>query len=136
MAVTKKKTAAKKKPVAKKKGWKPSANVAGGKSYSQVAREVLTRTNGNRAKATAKLKELGCTCASQIAWKMAKGLGFVDGGGQKKSTAKKPAAKKKSVAKKSTVKKKLKSKQKPVEDEYDEVDEDELDGIVDEEEDF
>jgi len=65
-----------KKKVVKKAGWRPSANVAGGKSYSAVAREILKKTRGNCAKATMKLKELGCTCAAQIVSKMAIALEF------------------------------------------------------------
>jgi len=135
-----KKNPAKKSP-AKKKGWRPSANVAGGKSYSQVAREILERTNGNRTKATAKLKELGCGCAAQIVWKMAKALGYVAGDkvqkktGVKKATTtrEKPPAKKKSSVKKATKKASPtpKKKSKAIKDE-DEL-EDEFEGEFEEE---
>ena len=135
-----KKNPAKKSP-AKKKGWRPSANVAGGKSYSQVAREILERTNGNRTKATAKLKELGCGCAAQIVWKMAKALGYVAGDkvqkktGVKKATTtrKKPPSGKKSSVKKATKKASPapKKKSKVIKDE-DEL-EDEFEGEFEEE---
>lgn len=102
-------------------GWKPSANVAGGKSYSQVAREVLSKTNGNRAKATAKLRELGCSSAPQVVAKMAVKLGYgtVEKGSQKKTVLKKKAtpAKKASKNKKANKKTKVKKATKKSEPE-------------------
>jgi len=100
-------------------GWRPSANVAGGKSYSEVAREILKKTHGNRAKATMKLKELGCTCAAQIVSKMAIALDYPAAERsekksvvKKKSVTKKPVPKKKTAPKKAASKKKTKSSKK------------------------
>ncbi len=117
--VVKKKAVIKEKPVAKKKavGYRPSANVAGGKSYSQVAREVLAKTKGDRKKATVKLKELGCSSAAQVVAKMAikEGYGTVgkpDKPVAKKSTAKPKVTTKKTTAKKPVVKPKATAKKK------------------------
>jgi len=123
---------AKKKSAPKKgKGFRPSANVAGGKSYSKVAREVLEKT-GDRAKATKKLKELGCSSAAAVVSKMAIKLGVptTNEGKKGKPAAKKSVAKKKAVVKKSQpkVKPKVKGKaskktkkEKPKEVELEEV---------------
>jgi len=110
-----------KKKAKKLKGFRPSANVAGGKSYSKVAYEVLEKT-GNRAKAIKKLKELGCSSAAAVVSKMGIKLGLFETRGEKESKTvtkekpvvkKKPLTKKKPVIKKSVVKKKSVEKVQP-----------------------
>jgi len=104
-----------KKKDKKQKGFRPSANVAGGKSYSKVACEVLEKT-GDRTKAIKKLKELGCSSAAAVVSKMGIKLGLFETREEKESksaTKEKPVAKKKPVIKKSVVKKKSVKKVQP-----------------------
>jgi len=113
-SIKKESQSVKKKPASRKgKGFRPSANVAGGKSYSKVAREVLEKT-GDRAKATKKLKELGCSSAAAVVSKMAIKLGVSTAkeGKKGKPTAKKAVAKKKVVVEKSQPKVKGKAPKK------------------------
>jgi len=72
--VLKKRRPAETEVPAKKSGMRKAANIKG-KSYSQIARDVLEKT-GSRAKATAKLKAVECKSASAVVAKVATKMGI------------------------------------------------------------
>jgi RNA polymerase primary sigma factor len=135
MAVKAKKPAAKNNQKKAPKGLRPPGNKkTGGKSFSKIAAEILTKTKGDREKATAKLKELGCPSASAIVGVQMRNLGF--GSDKKKATTKSSKKEVKKTTKKESAKSGKKvNKKKDLEEDEDLEDEDlEDEDLEDEEE--
>lgn len=109
-----------KKKSAKGTGLRKAADI-GGKSYSQIAREVLKKT-GDRSKASAKLREVGCASASAVVAKVAQRMNIPS---QKKSKAK-VTVKKKGTKTKATGKKKRPAPRQDEPDDEEDFEEDEF----------
>ena len=123
----------KKSPKAKGPGIRKAANI-NGKSYSQIAREILEKT-GDRAKASKKLREVGCASASAVVAKVAQRMEIPS---QKKSKSKVTVKKSKGSA--IGGKKKKKSAPEPAEEELEDdeefEEEDEEENEFEEEDEF
>ncbi len=127
------KKSSKAKVKTKSTGLRKAANI-NGKSYSQIAREILTKT-GDRAKASKKLREVGCSSASAVVAKVAQRMEIPP---QKKSKSKVTVKKGKSTVGKGKAKKSKKKRAPEPEEEFEEEDElfeDEEDEEFEEEED-